>query len=313
MPEQSYSVGSRLYAWLQLVRLPNVFTAMADVAMGLFFVQGVAAADDAAVLGLLLGASSLLYIAGVVLGDVFDIEQDRGERPERPLPSGRIALGTAAGFGWGALLLGVGLAWGAAWHVANPWPGIVACGLAACIVLYDAGVKKTPAGPVAMGACRMLNVLMGMSVVSLPWAGEHWLVAGAVGIYITGLTWFARSEATESRPLQLGLATVVMMAGVAALAWLPGVSDRVVPLLVQQPDRWRLFLTVLGLLIGWRCVRAMFDPMPGLVQVAVGQGILSLVVLDAAACYAVCGMGPAAVILLLLVPAMFAGRWIRMT
>ena len=185
----------------------------------------------------------------------------------------------------------------------------MACGLAACIVLYNAGAKRTPAGPVVMGGCRMLNVLMGMSVVATAWGPEHYLVAGAIGVYITGLTWFARTEATESRPTQLGLATAVMMAGIAMLAWLPDVSQRVVPL----PDKWRLFLTIIGMLIGWRCVRATIDPTPGHVQTAVGLAILSLVVLDAAACYAVCGMRPALMILVLLLPAMVAGRWIRMT
>ena len=43
-------------------------------------------------IGLLAAASALLYSAGMVLNDVFDVELDRQEQPYRPLPSGRIPL-----------------------------------------------------------------------------------------------------------------------------------------------------------------------------------------------------------------------------
>ena len=96
-----------LRAYLELLRLPNVFTAMADVVMGFFFVVVVNVPVDAARLGLLVGASSLLYCAGMVLNDVFDFDLDARERPERPLPSGRISRPAAARLGWGLLATGV--------------------------------------------------------------------------------------------------------------------------------------------------------------------------------------------------------------
>ena len=48
-------------------------------------------------------------------------------------------------------------------------------------------------------------------------------------------------------------------------------------------------------------------------QVAVKQGILSLVILDAAVCYATRGMQPAVAVLLLLLPATMLGRRISAT
>ena len=51
----------------------------------------------------LLAASAGLYAGGVVLNDYFDREVDAVERPERPIPSGRVAgshalvLGCVAG------------------------------------------------------------------------------------------------------------------------------------------------------------------------------------------------------------------------
>ena len=79
---------STFRSYLELLRVPNIFTAMADAAMGALFVE----ADlhgGGPFIGLLIAASSLLYAAGVVLNDVFDVELDRAERPERPLQIGR--------------------------------------------------------------------------------------------------------------------------------------------------------------------------------------------------------------------------------
>ena len=94
-------------SYLELMRLPNVFTAMADVAMGFLFVQP---SDwqwdgwhDLWTLALLFAASSVLYMSGIVLNDVFDLEIDRRQRPERPLPSGRVSLWVARRLGWSLL------------------------------------------------------------------------------------------------------------------------------------------------------------------------------------------------------------------
>src|SRR5207253_3833784 len=79
--------------WLRLMRLPNVFTAIADVAMGYLFVQR--EVTDGLVLGCLIAASAALYTAGIVFNDVFDREIDAQERPFRPIPSGQIPLSSA--------------------------------------------------------------------------------------------------------------------------------------------------------------------------------------------------------------------------
>jgi len=303
---------STLRAYLQLVRLPNVFTAMADAAMGFLFIQGVTTSRDGWTLGLLVGASSLLYASGVVLNDVFDHRLDALERPERPIPSGRVPLRVAAWLGGELMLLGVALAWLAGYVSGSFHPGVVAALLAGCILAYDALLKRTPVGPLAMGGCRMLNVLLGMSVAAAAWQTEHWLVAGGVGTYIVGVTWFARTEARRSAPMQLGLATAVMMLGIAMLAWFPEFLEWPVVLRLK-PEGWQMLMLILGLLIGWRCLRAVVDPIPARVQMAVAHAVLSLIVLDAVICFAVRDDVSALAILLLLVPAMFLGRWIQTT
>ncbi|HEV3024083.1 MAG TPA: UbiA family prenyltransferase, partial [Pirellulales bacterium] len=89
--------------------MPNVFTAMADVLMGYLCTH-----DDLRLwheFACLLAASCLLYMAGMVLNDVFDRDIDRRERPGRPIPSGRIAVGHAWWLGFGLLLSGTGVGW----------------------------------------------------------------------------------------------------------------------------------------------------------------------------------------------------------
>jgi hypothetical protein len=67
------SRSSGLLAYLQLFRLPNVFTAADDILMGYLIAHG--AFTPAGPLALLLAASCLMYMAGMVLNDVFDVEQ----------------------------------------------------------------------------------------------------------------------------------------------------------------------------------------------------------------------------------------------
>ncbi|MFH1918314.1 MAG: UbiA family prenyltransferase [Planctomycetota bacterium] len=307
--------SSTLRAYLQLVRLPNLFTAMADVTMGFLFTHAVFGRGDGWVFAFLLAASSLLYAAGVTLNDVFDFQIDARERPHRPLPSGRIPLAAARWLGWELLLIGVALAWTAAFLADDLRPGVVATFLAGSIVLYNGLVKRTPLGPPAMGACRMLNVLLGMSVAAVPWQDEHWTVAASIGTYIVGVTWFARTEAGRSSRWHLGLATAVILLGIGMLWQLPGRCDRdrVVLLLQQEPGRFSLLIAVLALLIGFRCLRAVVEPVPHRVQTAVKQCILSLVILDATACFVVRDVAGAVIVLLLLVPTVILGRWIEST
>ena len=164
-----------------------------------------------------------------------------------------------------------------------------------------------------MGGCRMLNVLLGMSAAAGPWQTQHWLAAVAIGTYVAGITWFARNEALKSSRLQLALATGLMLSGIGLLIPLPGMTGNVVTILREEPVRWPILIVLIAALIGRRCLRAVFDPTPKNVQGAVRHCIFSLVVLDAAVVFVVGGLAPAAMILLLLAPAMLLGKWVYST
>ncbi|HEY0640042.1 MAG TPA: UbiA family prenyltransferase, partial [Pseudonocardiaceae bacterium] len=84
-------MNPRLAAFVQLVRAPAALTVPGDTVAG------------AAAAGLRLGgrrlalplASACLYWAGMALNDYADRELDATERPERPIPSGRVTPGEA--------------------------------------------------------------------------------------------------------------------------------------------------------------------------------------------------------------------------
>ena len=73
-----------LRALIQLVRLPAVFTILADGWMA--FLVSNPTFHTGAFLHL-LAASVFYYWAGMVLNDLFDAQKDAVERPERPIPS----------------------------------------------------------------------------------------------------------------------------------------------------------------------------------------------------------------------------------
>ncbi len=311
--QSSASSGARFQALLQLLRLPNVFTAVADVAMGFLVTHG--SLQPAGHFSLLVASSVLLYWAGMVLNDVLDVEQDTRERPHRPIPSGRISLRAARLLGFELLICGMACGWAAA-YLAGDWrPGGVATLLAVLILLYDLGAKRTLVGPVVMGGCRMFNVLLGMSLAAAPhddsllgWSSAHWVIALGIGIYIMGVTLLGRTEARQSRRLQLAMGSLLILAGLGLLAMLP----RWAPIIYPR-QQWLLLWALLTAMIGWRCLRALVDPSPPIVQAAVKHGVLSIIFLDAAVCAGLLGGGWGIVILMLAIPAMYLGRWIYST
>jgi 4-hydroxybenzoate polyprenyltransferase len=295
--------------WAQLVRIPNVFTALADIALG--GVASGAALTQPLGFVLLLAASGCLYCGGMVWNDVFDFEEDRKARPFRPLPSGRVTFAAARWLGFGLLAAGLGLAAAAGWREDRfDWgPPDLAGVLVAAIVAYDGWLKRTPLGPVGMGACRFLNVLLGLSLADpadFPW-GLRLHLAGVVGLYIVGVTWFARREEGQSRRTDLRSAAVVMLAALAvALA---------VPLHRPPGTTSPLFtplLVAFGFLVGLPVVRAVRQPGPAAVQAAVKRSILGLIALDAVLATGLAGW-PGLLILLLAPPALWLGKWVYST
>ena len=294
----------RLLPYLQLLRLPAVFTAMADICLGFLLTHD--SFEPRLKFGLLLVASSCLYLTGMVFNDIFDRNIDAKERPNRPIPSGRVPFMSALKMGILLLLAGLGAA-----KVAGIQSLIVAAVLTGCIFAYNGYLKKTFAGPIAMGACRFLNVMLGASAVepaTTLWQLPQLHVAAGLGIYIIGVTWFARQEAIISNRNQLLLGIGVINLGLAILIgfllnWHG--HERAMVLFV---------LAVIALTINRRVIAAMFDPVPHQVQTAVKTLLLSLVMLDATMILFVTGnVAYAAATAALLIPSIVIARWIAVT
>ena len=199
-------------AYLQLVRLPNVVTAAADSLAGWLLVTG-SLAQPARWLPL-LASSMLLYASGTMLNDVFDFEIDREERPGRPLPSGRASRRTAAWLGALGLALGPCLALASG----SLTSGLLAVVLALTILGYDAGLKRTWLGPVVMGACRGLNLLLGTSHAAALGGPIAWLAALAYGAFVAGITVASRSEAQGGGRTWLVAAVGIQLTAILALS-----------------------------------------------------------------------------------------------
>jgi 4-hydroxybenzoate polyprenyltransferase len=301
---------SRAYA--QLVRLPNLPTALADICLGALATSALPAHWLPFLL--LLPASASLYCGGMVWNDFFDVDQDRRERPGRPIPSGRVSRREAGLLGTVLLTAGVllallaGLSQALVADGATRLPAVIACFLVTCIFLYDGWLKRTALGPVAMGSCRSLNVLLGVSSCgSLATPGPQ--LAAIVGLYIVGVTWFARTEARTSNRSALRGAAGVMLAALCLA----------IPLPVAGPAGNASFLfpyllVGLGFAVGLPVTRAIAEPSPANVQAAVKRAIFGLVLLDAVLATARAG-AVGLLILLLLAPSLYLARrrWLYAT
>lgn len=314
--------NSKLQAYLELLRLPNVFTAIADVMMGYWFVTWSPIRKDLppAEFGtlLLLGlASSCFYLAGMVLNDYFDRNKDMRERPTRPIPSRRVPESAALWMGSELVIIGVVISWLVSFIAATPLTGMVALALAFAVISYDGFLKRTWLGPIGMGACRTLNILMGMTAAGAgllsAYSTVHYVVAGGIGIYVVGITWFARTEASESHRTHLLASLLLMLVGITTLATFPNLLPPSETLVATRMNVWYAFWSLIALQIIWRCSRAIFRPSPEHVQFAVKTCLLSLIVLDATITFAVQGQDKALLLLALLIPTLFLGRFIYST
>ncbi|WP_308281230.1 SCO3242 family prenyltransferase [Cellulomonas sp. PS-H5] len=182
-PSARSGLPARVRDHLELVRAPAVLTVLGDTVAGAS-AAGHPLTGRRAVLPL---ASACLYAGGMALNDWADHGVDAVERPERPIPSGRIAprhaLTVAGGLGAAGLALAAAGGGRRALAVAVP--------LAVAVWLYDARLKDTIAGPAAMAACRGLDVLLGAGVGRLRAAAP---AAAAVAAHTAGVTVLSRGE-----------------------------------------------------------------------------------------------------------------------
>lgn len=284
-------------AYLQLTRPANIITAIADIWAG-FAVSGAAALlvsqnteiGNAFMLPLIwLSLSTMgLYGGGVAFNDVFDAKLDAVERPERPIPSGKVKKSHAAWMAASLIIFGVL----AAFQV-NLWSGLIAMAVGLLAVLYDAwGKHQAIFGPINMGLCRAGNLLLGISVIPelLP---DFWALGLIPLAYVSAITMISRGEVHGKNKNALigGLGIyIIIIAALLFIAFLEGNAGwMVIP-----------FVALFAYMILPPLIKALRLQQPQLIGKSVKAAVISLIILNASLAASFSGWWVALCILILL-------------
>ncbi|NHA67856.1 SCO3242 family prenyltransferase [Phycicoccus flavus] len=170
----------------ELVRAPAALTVPGDSLAG-----GAAAGWPGGARSAVLPLASVsLYWAGMALNDWADRDLDALERPERPIPSGRVRPRTALGLAAALSAAGVGLAAAGG----GPRAAALATVLAGAVWAYDLSPKSGPVSTAVMASTRGLDVLLGAAA-----GGRAGLRAAAgpaalLTLHTAGVTALSRGE-----------------------------------------------------------------------------------------------------------------------
>ncbi len=317
-PEKIAQSPGSLLSWARLARVSNLPTAVSNILVGYLIAHQ--AWTPILPLILLVLASAMIYSAGMILNDVFDVEVDRIERPGRPIPAGDISLRNARLAGFGLLMLGAILPF-----VVSVQSGVISVSLSLCVWGYDGILKKTPVAPIVMGLCRTLNILMGASApvihgsvdsfFSFPALGLWY--AASIGILIAGTTWFARNEASvEVDTLRRGkllLSAAVIFTGLIGIGtanyqWESAGQNKIDYL-------FPFLILLISVTVIRRLIMACYTCQAGDIQGAIISILRSLIIFDAAICLFVAPAQPfyALLVVSFLLPCLVLSRSIRQT
>ena len=239
-----------LNPWFRLFRLPNLLSVPGDPLAG-FLIAAAGHVDRAMFLPMLavMAASVCLYMFGLALNDIVDIETDRIERPDRPLPSGQITVAQAKAAAIAAALSGLNLAW-----VAGLTALCVAGVLAFTILAYNRFKRLSVLGVCAMGLCRGLSALLGVAAVRPEWFAECpgrlaipvGLAVAVVFAYVVAVSVIAKDETADEKPMGFArwMPFVVLLVGLPCVLMTMGQTEGVMPVVA-------VFLMCMALMWAW--------------------------------------------------------------
>lgn len=177
----------------ELGRVSNLPTAWTNTAAGMLL-SGAAMSDWR--FPVLLLAMTSAYTGGMFLNDAFDAEIDAQQRPERPIPAGKVSKKSVFLAGFIMLALSVLLVASCALSEnGGGWKAVVAAiALCASITLYNSWHKGNTWGPVIMGSCRLLvYITAGLCFTRNP--DDLLYVGASISLcYLIGLTYTAKQE-----------------------------------------------------------------------------------------------------------------------
>lgn len=280
--------------YLRLMRPANIVTAIADILAGIaiagYFSSGTV---EARPIILLIAATIGLYGGGVVFNDVFDAKLDSIERPERPIPSGLVSLPGATLFALLLLVAGISAASLVHEDGLHSASGILAVATAACAVLYDKwGKHHSTIGPVNMGLCRGLNLLLGISIIPAA-VNQYWYIGFVPVIYIAAITMISRGEVHGGSKRILYAATGLYLVVICSILSIALYHHNAVLTII--------FIALFAYMIFPALSRAISNPSGPLIGKAVKAGVIALILMNASWAAAF-GLPWIALIILLLLP-----------
>lgn len=276
--------------YLQLARPANIITSVADILAGVAIATYSFSSEEINPFHVifLCIATMGLYGGGIVFNDIFDLDLDKIERPERVIPSGKISLKNAIIFGISLLIIGV---FPAFLHSISS--GIIALFIAICALFYDKfGKHFSIFGPINMGLCRGANLILGTSIISA--AVPTWWWLGLLPVcYIAAITMISRGEVHGGNKNTLWGAMILYL---VVNFYQIKISFQEGNLLLALP-----FILAHMFFIFRPLIKAISNPIGPNIGKAVKSGVLSLIIMDAA-WVAISGNIYAAILVLLLLP-----------
>lgn len=265
-------MAKKISIYLRLMRPANIVTSVADVLAGVaisgYFYHLNFTTGALYPVALLCLATIGLYGGGIVFNDVFDAELDKIERPERAIPSGAISKKEATLLGTFLLLWGIWFGFSQSMH-----SGIIAVAIAFFALLYNK-VSKHYAffGPLNMGLCRGLNLLLGISIVAASIHQFYYLAIVPV-VYIFSITMVSQGEVHGGNKRNLYIGAGLYAFVIIAILYYSVIQSQFVTILFVLPFAWMIFKPLM---------KAIQEPIGKNIGMAVKAGVISLILMDAA-------------------------------
>jgi len=258
---------------IQLIRPANIVTAISDILAGIaiagFLIPEMLNQHLVIQILLLIIATMGLYGGGIIFNDIFDLEHDKLNRPERVIPSGRISLKEAKILGISFFIIGIFSA-----TLVSELSGLIAATIALLSLLYDKYSKHYKLlGPINMGLCRGSNLILGMSI-SASLQPEYYTIGLIPVIFVAAITLTAQKETKGKN--KLAIVTAMLLDLSIAIAFF----------LMAYYFNLNLKNTAIFLLFWYAInavakIKAIYNNKPLLIQKAVKMGVLSLIPLNA--------------------------------
>ncbi len=267
--------SNKVHYYLTLMRPANLMTALSDILGGIaisgFFSTADWSLSAFSNMLLLLLSTIGLYGGGIVFNDIFDLEEDMKNRPERVLPSGKVAYNEAVQLGLLLFMLGI-----AAATMVSPLSGTIAVAIALLALLYNKlGKHHSFFGPLNMGICRGGNLILGMSILPDHLFQNGYIVMVPI-VFIAAITLTAQKEVSGNNKSAILLAMfldILVVAMFFAISQFSGLN-----LWLAAP-----FLVLWYGLNFLAKFKAYQSNRPTWIKRAVKTGVLSLILLNA--CY----------------------------